>query len=76
MSKINIFKFRFEKANGTFRYFADCLGTMFVEVLVAFIWHDLWFIHDSNIFPDDLFYSALTSLVSIVPAMLVKEGGP
>ncbi|XP_037049107.1 uncharacterized protein LOC119083486 [Bradysia coprophila] len=51
------------KADGSFRYFFDCMTTMFVEMLVAFIWHDFWFIHDSNIFPHDLFYSALSSLV-------------
>lgn len=45
-------------------YFIDCLATMFVETLVAFIWHDLWFVQDySNLFPEDLFFSALASLV-------------
>ncbi|KAJ6644139.1 hypothetical protein Bhyg_09105 [Pseudolycoriella hygida] len=51
------------KANGNYAFLADCLMAMFVEMLVAFIWHDFWFIHNLFILPDDLFYSALTSLV-------------
>lgn len=57
--------FPFEKANGSFNYFIDCLCTMFIEMLVAFVWHDVWLIHDLKLLPDDLFYSAMASLVCI-----------
>jgi len=51
------------KPDGNFTYLVDCLTTMFVEMLIAFIWHDFWLIFDTHIFPENLCYSASTSLV-------------
>lgn len=57
-------KFQFEKADGSFRFFVDCICTCWVMAWAVLIWRDLWTLIHLNLMPEDLLLSGCVSLVS------------
>lgn len=61
---IDCFQITFKKADGNSEYFFDCICTLSVTIVIAFVWRDVWVIVDVNLFPGESELSAYASIVS------------